>query len=231
MKRAAELLSKWNLVSVVTAISVVTVAALAPVSAWAATGEPNTQLWTELDAVVPLDDQFSVTGIAQYRLGEDLSNPTYTAAGLDVNYKDGPWSFAIGYRHQVTEHHTYDPKVTQIALATATHAWKIDRSTILVRFRVDNTITATSNPWRLRLRAEYRWAPDGWGPVTYLYTNDEVFYQLSNDEFFRNRFQAGANLRLSKRWDLRVYYLRQDDKLSHPGAINALGLLATIDFE
>ena len=67
--------------------------------------------------------------------------------------------------------------------------------------------------------------------VDYLYANDEVFYKLENDEFFRNRFQAGTNLKLTKRTDLKVYYQRQDDLVSHPGAINALGLQAEVTFE
>jgi hypothetical protein len=232
MKRAAGLMSKGNLVNVVTAVSVVTVAALPPpVSAWPATGPPDTQLWTELDAVARLDDQFSVTGIGQLRLSETLSNPTLTALGADLNYKEGPWTFAIGYRHQVSGHESTDPTVTQVALIMGTRQWKIDRSTILVRVRVENTITASSNPWRLRLRGEYRWAPEGWGVVEYLYANDEVFYKFENDEWFRNRFQAGANLKLTRRTELKVYYQRQDETVGHPGAINALGLLAVMNFE
>jgi hypothetical protein len=226
MKRAAGLMWKWSLICVVTGAAL-------PVRVWAwpSTGEPDTQLWTELDVTGPLYDKLTITGVGQLRLSDTLSNPTLTAAGVDVNYKEGPWAFTLGYRHQVTGHETYDPTVTQVVRLSATHAWTIDRSKILVRFRVEDTITASSNPWRLRLRGEYRWAPEGWGVVDYLYANDEVFYKLENNEFFRNRFQAGTNLKLTKRTDLKVYYQRQDDLVSHPGAINALGLQADVTFE
>jgi hypothetical protein len=58
-----------------------------------------------------------------------------------------------------------------------------------------------------------------------------VFYKFENDEWFRNRFQAGANLKLTRRTELKVYYQRQDETVGHPGQINALGLLAVMNFE
>jgi hypothetical protein len=200
-------------------------------SSWAGTGVPDDQLWTELDVIAPLRDQLSITGIGQLRLSESLDNPTLSGLGADLNYKDGAWTFGAGYRHQLTGHRTVDPKITQIALVMATYAWQLGRSTVLIRARFEDSITASSNPYRLRLRGEYRWKTTQLGPISYLFTNDEVYYQLSNAEFFRNRFQAGMNLVIGKRTGIRVYYQRQDDKLSHPGAINALGLIGAITFD
>jgi hypothetical protein len=230
--KATGLLSTWSLLGLLTAASLPR-----PVLAWPATGVPDTQLWSELNVTGPLMDKFTITGVAQWRGSDSLPNPTYTAGGVDLNYEGETWEFSLGYRHQVTGHETYDPTVTQIARLTAAHRWKIDRSTIIVRFRVENTITASDNPWRIRLRAEYRWATQGLRDISYLraisylYTNDEVFYRFDKDQWFRNRFQAGFNLNLSKLWALKVYYQRQDDLLSHPGAINALGLTAELTFE
>ncbi|HTT03146.1 MAG TPA: DUF2490 domain-containing protein [Steroidobacteraceae bacterium] len=210
---------------------VAALALAASFSTWAGTGVPDEQLWTELDVIAPLRDKLSVTGIGQVRVSESLDNPTLSALGADLNYKDGAWTFAAGYRHQLTGHRTVDPKVTQIALLMATRAWQLGRSTVLIRARFEDTITASSNPYRMRVRAEYRWKTSDLGPISYLFTNDEVYYQFSNNEFFRNRFQAGMNFLLGKRTGLKLYYQRQDDKLSHPGAINALGLIAAITFD
>jgi len=208
------------------------VAFAAPIPSWAGTGVPDDQLWTELDVTAPLGDSFSVTGIAQLRLSETLPNPTYSASGLDLNYKTGSWTFSLGYRHQVTGDRGQEenPNITQLVRLTGTHAWRFGRSTVLFRTRIENTLTASSNPWRVRLRGEYRWATEGLGPISYLFTNDEVYYQFSNDEWFRNRFQAGMNLIATKRTGVRLYYQRQDTKNSTPGAINALGVLAAINF-
>jgi hypothetical protein len=203
-----------------------------PAASRAWTGEPDDQLWTELDVTAPLASNTTITGIGQLRLSETLSNPILTTLGADVNYKYGEWTFSVGYRHQVTGNHEgEDINVTQIALAMGTWARRFGRSTIAVRTRVENTITASSNPWRARLRLEYRWATEGWGLMSYLYSSDEVFYRFDKDEFWRNRFQAGCNLTFGKRTAVKVYYQRQDSLHQTPAAINALGVLAEVSFE
>jgi hypothetical protein len=208
---------------------IVTALMATPAAGWAGTGVPDDQLWSELDVIAPLTSRTSITGIAQLRLSETLSNPTLTATGADVNYKQGEWTFSLGYRHQVTGNRQGEEvNVTQAALLMSTWARRFGRSTIALRTRVENTITASSNPWRARFRAEYRWATSNWGAVSYLYSNDEVFYQFSNDEFWRNRFEAGANLTFGRHTDLRLYYQRQDSRQQSPGAINALGVLVAV---
>jgi len=203
-----------------------------PAVSWAGTGEPDDQLWTELDVVAPLASNTTITGIGQLRLSETLSNPILTALGADVNYKYGEWTVSVGYRHQVTGNREgEDINVTQVALVMGTWARRFGRSTIAVRTRVENTITASGNPWRARLRLEYRWATEDWGLVSYLYSSDEVFYRFDKDEFWRNRFQAGCNLTFSKHTDLKLYYQRQDSRHQTPAAITALGLLAVVTFE
>jgi hypothetical protein len=203
-----------------------------PAVSRAGTGEPDDQLWTELDVTAPLASNTTITGVGQLRLSETLENPIFTALGADVNYKYGDWTVSLGYRHQVTGNHEgEDVNVTQLALLMGTWARRFGRSTIAVRTRVENTISASSNPWRARLRLEYRWATDGWGPMSYLYSSDEVFYRFDKDEFWRNRFQAGCNLTLGKHTGVKVYYQRQDSRHQTPAAINALGVLAEITFE
>jgi len=213
-------------------VALAAAALVAPGATWAGTGVPDDQLWTELDVTAPLGDRTSITGIAQLRLSETLSNPTYTASGLDFNYQTGSWTFSLGYRHQVTgdRGQQENPNVTQLARVTGTHAWRFGRGTLLFRTRIENTLTASSNPWRVRLRGEYRWATQGLGPISYLYTNDEAFYEFSDDKWFRNRFQAGMNLIAAAGSSVQLYYQRQDTKTSTPGAINALGITAVITF-
>lgn len=206
-------------------------AAAATAVSSAGKGEPDDQLWTELDVVAPLAPNTTITGIGQLRLSETLSNPIFTALGADVNYKYNQWTVSLGYRHQVTGNRQgEDVNITQVALLMGTWARRFGRSTIAVRTRVENTITASSNPWRARLRLEYRWATENWGPVSYLYSSDEVFYRFDKAEFWRNRFQAGCNLVFSKYVDLKLYYQRQDSRHQTPGAINALGVIAVITF-
>jgi len=204
-----------------------------PTMANAGTGEPDTQLWSEIDVEVPLRGDTSITGVGQLRLSESLSNPIFTALGADLNHKvSDEWTLGLGYRHELTpDRQGEDIKVTQIARVFAVWRRRFGRSTFIVRTRIDNILNASSNPWRVRVRGEYRWATPDMGIVSYLYANDEVFYELVDSEFFRNRFQAGLNLVFGTRTSLRVYYMRQDSKEQTPGAINALGLQLAISLE
>ncbi len=202
-----------------------------PAAGRAGTGTDD-QLWTELDVVAPLAGNTTITGIGQLRLSETLANPILTTLGADVNSKHGDWTVSLGYRHQVTGNREgEDVNVTQVALLMGTWARRFGRSTIAVRTRFENTINASSNPWRARLRLEYRWSTVDWGPVSYLYSSDETFYRFSDGEFWRNRFQAGCNLLFSKHADLKLYYQRQDSGQQTPRSINALGVIAVISFE
>ena len=191
----------------------------------AGTGVPDEQLWTEVDVEQPLGRNYSITGVGQLRVSESLANPIFTAAGLDVDHSSGAWTLGVGYRHQVTgDRQGEDINVTQVARFNVTWRHQWGRSTLALRSRLEDVLTASSNPWRARVRAEYRWATENAGPVRYLYTNDEVFYQFSDGEFFRNRFQIGMRIDIGKRASLLTYYQRQDSREQTPGAINALGL-------
>ena len=208
-----------------------------PLAAWAATGAPDTQLWTELDVTGPLATNTTITGVARFRFSESLPNPTLASPGVDLNYKAGEWTLSAGYRYDATaqrEPETVDGKtvkISQVALLMGKRAWRFGRNTLAVRLRLDDTINASSNPYRVRFRGEYRWATEGIRWMSYVFANDEVFYEFQDEKWFRNRFRAGANLILSERTDLEVFYQRQDSNNSTPGAINALGLTFDVTFK
>jgi hypothetical protein len=104
------------------ASAIVVAAAVAiPHATWAeSTNSADQQLWTELDAVVPVSSNFWVTAISQLRLSEELSNPSHTALGADVNYKfGGAWTVALGYLHQVSGNREENPNITQTARLTS----------------------------------------------------------------------------------------------------------------
>jgi hypothetical protein len=213
---------------------VIGVALGTPAAAWAQseTISPQQQLWTEFDVVAPISSNFSVTGVSQLRVSDEPPNPALTALGGDVNYKfGGTWTVSLGYLHQVTGNREENPNITQLVRLTASYTYKFGRSTLVLRGRLQDNLTSSSNPWHLRLRAEYRWATENLGPVSYLYTNDEVFYQFSNQQLFRNRFQLGANLIFTQRFNARVYYQYQNTTNNEPKVINALGILAVYSFE
>jgi hypothetical protein len=209
----------------------------APLAAWAGTGVPDEQLWTELDVTGPLSTNTTITGIAKVRVSESLPNPTVTTLEADLNHKVGDWWLSIGYRHEVTPQRPEetvdgrDVKITQTVKLFGSRAWRFGRNTLALRLRLDDTLNASSNPYRARVRLEYRWATEGLSWMSYLFANDEVFYEFQDQAWYRNRFRAGVNLVLSERTDLQVFYQRQDSNNSTPGAINALGVTLDVTFK
>jgi hypothetical protein len=164
-----------------------------PFGACAAAPSPNTQLWSEADFIDSLTKGTTLTGITIARFGESLANPTLTAAGLELDHKIGHWTLGVSYRHQVVRHSTGGPSISQLAIALATYTETFGRSTIAIRARADNTLHSTGNPWRFRIRGEYRWATPRAGAISYLFVNDELFYQGSASKWSRTRAQAGSS--------------------------------------
>ncbi|HVN45495.1 MAG TPA: DUF2490 domain-containing protein [Steroidobacteraceae bacterium] len=208
-----------------------------PTLACAGTGVPDEQLWTELDVTGPVATDTTLTGIGKVRFSESLPNPTLSALEADLNHKTGSWWLSLGYAHQLTPQRPEESidgknvKITQVVRLFGSRAWRFGRGTLALRLRLDDTLNASSNPYRARVRLEYRWSTEGIAWMSSLFANDEGFYEFQDQRWFRNRFRAGANLVLSEHTDLQVFYQRQDSNNSTPGAINALGLTLDVTFK
>jgi len=200
----------------------------APLSAWAGSGVPNDQLWSELDLEAALGGGWAFMGYGQYRVSETLPNPVSQSLGAWLSYEKGDWTYLLGYKHQLSTHPTDDPTVNQYLSPAVVYAPRFGRSTLAVRLRFDDTLKATSG-WRMRIRVEYRWATE-LGPISYVYTNDEVFYQFSSSAWFQNRFDVGVNMVFTKRTSMRLYYRRQYNKENDPSTLNILGITLVGNF-
>jgi Protein of unknown function (DUF2490) len=203
----------------------------APLATLAVTPSPDAQIWSQADVVGGLTPGTTLTGTLIARAGEALPDPTLTALGLQLDQRLGALILSVGYRHEVDRHSTGGPDVTQLALLETTYVVRADRSTIELRARADNTLHTSGNPWRFRIRGEYRWATRGMDPLSYVFVNDEEFYQASEHEWSRNRAQAGIDLAISRRTDLQLYYQYQYERIGQPARINAMGLYLTAHLE
>jgi len=65
--------------------------------------------------------------------------------------------------------------------------------------------------------------PEKWIRGLKVYVTDEPFYDSAYDRFSRNRLTFGVNKTLSKKLSVDFYYLRQDDRNSHPAVIHVIG--------
>ena len=77
--------------------------------------------------------------------------------------------------------------------------------------------------WRYRNRVEFR------RPIRIVWKQlsvfawDEVYYSTTAGRY-RNRLALGAGRKLSRRFSIDIFYVRQNDGYSHPGDLNGLGM-------
>lgn len=80
------------------------------------------------------------------------------------------------------------------------------------------------NSWRYRPSVTIdKPLPEKWIKDAKVFATEEVFYDSAAGRFSRNRLSFGVNKSLSKNLSVDLYYLRQDDSVSHPGTVHAIG--------
>lgn len=124
------------------------------------------QIWSQADVVGGLTLGTTLTGTLIARAGEAEPDPTLTALGLQLDQRLRALILAAGYRHAVARHPTGGPDVTQLVLLESTYVVRADRSTLIFRARADNTLHSFGNPWRFRIRGEYRWVTRCMDPIS-----------------------------------------------------------------
>jgi hypothetical protein len=97
--------------------------------------------------------------------------------------------------------------------------WLVHRGRVDLR-DVDGERSAR---FRYRLGIEREFAVRGIALVPY--AQAEVFYDTRFDAWNRQVYQAGVEVKLSERWRVEPYYLRQEDSRSSPAHVDALGLV------
>lgn len=192
----------------------------------------DSQLWSELDATHDLSADLSVTAILTARLGNDLPNPTLSAAGLQFDYRIGSWTAsATGY--QVSIRNAETGARTTVLLPAAALSYQVDVGAFSFadRNRVEQLEGLAGSPTRYRNRASVYRHLAGASLPTDIFITDEVFYDFSKDSWTRNRAQAGIQLHVDKKARLQVFYLRQNTTYGAPDRLNVLGLTLQLDIE
>ncbi len=90
-------------------------------------------------------------------------------------------------------------------------------------------IGVPNDPWRYRNSFTVEYPVTGLGALSSIFANEEVFYDLAARQWERSRAQIGVGLAVGPNAEVRIYYLRQDDRFALPHAINALGVTLILD--
>lgn len=168
-------------------------------------GAQDFQQWNEVDFTASWRNaDFLVPVLA--RTDTHLPNPQLAATGITV---DMPlrWHLTLtgGYLFADLPQLPDDVHLPLIAVSTTFHA---RRFTLADRNRFEKLIGYGDSPVRYRNRIFLDW-PSGARGRWHLFTDDEVFFNLTAGSWNQNRFQAGGGARLNRRLFFDVYYLQR----------------------
>ena len=152
------------------------------------------------------------------------------AGGLIVDYHLGNWTLSAGDLEAVARNPRSGARLdVNLPLASFTYSWHLGDFHISDRNRVEDLDGVPGNPWRYRNRVSVEHTVTGLGPVSSVFVTDEAFLDLQTVQWTRNRTQLGFTVDIARRAQLQLYYLRQDDRVALPSAINALGTTLVIE--
>ncbi|HEU4766813.1 MAG TPA: DUF2490 domain-containing protein [Pyrinomonadaceae bacterium] len=195
------------------------------IAAQPALDQTDNQVWSEVQLVVPVTNQFDFNLIGGLRVGRDISHPVDERIGAGFTYRHGKYvSVAPHYLHigmqpfagrRIWENRLVLPVTLQFKLGKFTVR---DRNQVEWRYRSSGV---KSTRFRNRLLFEHPLGPARLGLSFSI--GDEVFYDWMVDRWVRNRFAAGITKVFNKHFTQDVYYLRQNDGVSLPGDLNVIG--------
>ena len=173
-----------------------------------------TASWRKADFLIPL----------LARTDSSLPNPQLAATGVLADVRlPLHLTLTAGYLFADLPQASYKVHVPLIALTPTFH---LGRLTIADRNRFEKLVGYPTDPVRYRNRLLVD-CPFGPRERWHVFTDDEIFFNLTAADWNQNRFQAGGGARLSQRLDLDVYYLQKNPAGNAP-VTHVLGTTLTI---
>ncbi|HXG91140.1 MAG TPA: DUF2490 domain-containing protein [Blastocatellia bacterium] len=208
--------------------AVLTVIALLVCNAYAQSGNgsprDDTQWWNDFQVTFPVSKKIDFNLLGGLRLGRDLSHFVNERAGGSFTFKAGKYlSLSPGYLYIATQPVAGRKGYENRLMFAGTMRFPLgrfsvsDRNQFERRFR--NPIDSTR--YRNRLQIEHPLKIDS--VDLKLFASDEVYYDRSVNRWVRNRFSIGGGKTFNENLTIELYYLRQNDGLTRPGDVHAIG--------
>jgi uncharacterized protein DUF2490 len=193
--------------------------------------EEDTEVWNDVQAVLPLHKKVDLMLNGQLRIGRNVSHLVTERVGASLIIKaERYFTFSTGYLYQGNQPaaglKNYESRI-QFA---GTARLPLGRFTISDRNMIERRMREPENSTRYRnlLRVEH---PVKLGRLqAQAFVWDEVFYDWSTNNWVRHRIAAGVSKKLSERFTLELYYMRQNDGRSLPGDLHVIGAIYKVRF-
>lgn len=203
--------------------------------------ETRTELWTEADFYVPLNEKWRLFFRYSLRKAEETRDNLESTLGAHVDYAiNRRLSLRAGYRYGFSSSET-NPTHEHRILTEQTFRHELPLGILLSdrnreEFRFVNGAFSFRYRNRLQFEREFRMFGRSLTP----HASVEAFHDSRFDVWNRNRLTAGAQIQLKRGFPLLreltprkqvildLYYSKQNDSRSQPHHVHALG--ATIAF-
>lgn len=192
----------------------------------------DTQLRAQLAITAPLYKKLRLTLRSDLRLASRTQDDRFTRGeiGLIYSHPVNPHlTLEPRYRYRATDEFFGPTQKENRFSLNAKLEWEVGSFTLsdsnLLEYRLRGRGAETRYRNHLRLTHPLR-AGDG---KTDLFVADEVYYDWGDNAWSRNRFRIGVTRPLSRLVELEVHYLREWNKFSRPGRLDALGIVMQID--
>jgi Protein of unknown function (DUF2490) len=185
----------------------------------------DNQSWNEVQITVPITKKLNGIIIGTLRIGRNISRPVDERIGFQFSYKANKYfTFASGFAYRAAQPFLNRKNYETRYLASVTATLPIGKYSLSNRNLYEyRFLNSRRNNWDYRNRTQID------REITIRKTKikpflfAEFFYDGTRKDWFRGRYAAGVSKKINKKLTLDVYYLRQQDGISRPGNINAIG--------
>lgn len=194
--------------------------------------QDDNQSWNEVQLIKALDKKRDLIVIGVLRLGRDFNRPVDERIGAALAFKPSKYlTLAPTYLYVDQQPFAGRRIIEHRLVMNITGRFKLgnfaftDRNLVERRVRHDSRdFTVYRN--RLQIDHPAKIGSFGFKP----FVADEVFYStqqgtVGRQGWFRNRISGGIIKQFGERFNAEFFYVRQQDGISRPGDVHALGTL------
>lgn len=192
----------------------------------------DNQFWHETQLIKPVSRDKDLVIIGVLRQGRDFARPVDERLGAGLAFKLSKYLTIMPTYLYVDQQPFAGRRIQEHRLVfNATAKFKLGEITFIDRNLVERRVRHTSRDftvYRNRLQIDH---PVRIGKVNFKpFLADEIWYstqtgQQGRQGWFRNRFTLGIIKQFGKQFNAEFFYLRQNDGVSFPGHVHALGTL------
>ncbi|MEQ1921969.1 MAG: DUF2490 domain-containing protein [Pyrinomonadaceae bacterium] len=191
------------------------------------TDNEDLQSWNDVQLTIPVNEKIDVVLQTTIRFGQNITRVSEGRVGAGAVFKiSKAVSFSPSYTYIEARNTAGVFQYEHRYSFRGTYKFPIKKFGLSHRSIYEYRVRASGNSWRYRPSITFeKDLPEKFLSKAKFFITEEPFYVSTTRKFSRNRLSLGITKVINKNLTLDVYYLRQNDRFSHPGNLNVLGTI------